>query len=204
MAQVTLNPTFGGRLLDSQANNNLTDTVGFGEENGSTNTQRGFIKFDLAGDIPAGATITGVTLRLYAYFDAADNNRTARVYRCLRAMTSGATWNTYDGSNNWGTAGAGNTTTDREATDVGTRAYTSNEAVDEYKEFTLDANEIQEMFTGAFTNNGFIIKMDTESDDCWFHRPPGHADEPELIVTYTPADSGGNPMVFSGGGLTVG
>lgn len=194
MAQVILEADFGGRLLDSQPTNNLTDTVGAGEEDSSSNKQRGFLKFDLAAELELGATISGGVLRMFEYFEAASNARALRVYRCLRAMTSGATWNTYDGSNNWGTAGAANTTTDREATDIGSRLYSATEVLDEYKEITLNPAALQEMFEGPFVNNGFILVMDTENNDAHFHRPPGHASPPQLVIDYIPADRVGSML----------
>ena len=63
----------------------------------------GVIRFTLPG-VLAGATINSATLSLCITDRTA--NKTVDVHRVLRAWTeTGATWNTYDGTNNWGTAG---------------------------------------------------------------------------------------------------
>ena len=81
---------------------------------------RSLISLDLSG-IPAGDIIDAFVLSLWDY----DSGRTAgapaswgvNLRKLSRAWTeSGATWNTYDGTNNWGTAGAGADGTDRVST----------------------------------------------------------------------------------------
>lgn len=76
----------------------------------STDVAHGFIKFDGLSSVPAG-TVSNVKLRLWvvAIFDTP----TTQVYGMLRDFVeSQATWNQYSTGNNWGTAGANNTTSD--------------------------------------------------------------------------------------------
>jgi len=160
-----------------------------GEWSGGTQQDRGIIKFKL-DDIPTGATITSAVLRIYDEgVNYASNTRTMRVYRVLRAMNlDQATWNVYSTGNNWGTAGAGNTTTDREATDIGSISMPATE-VAQYYEITLTASEIEEMITGGgFTNNGFLLKMDTEDNDMHQFSDETDANPPQLVITYSLAD----------------
>jgi hypothetical protein len=54
---------------------------------------------------------------------------------------------------------------DRESTDIGyLEIPASVSALDEF-EFDLDTTAIKEMINGTFTNNGFALITDTESND---------------------------------------
>jgi len=85
------------------------------------NAQRTILEFDISG-LPAGATLVSATLQIYYYgYDTGTGNidpvgKTAWAYKQTRANWAegtstgaesgdGATWNTYDGTNNWTTAG---------------------------------------------------------------------------------------------------
>jgi hypothetical protein len=191
-------------VVTIQASANITDTnirsatptlnastdagIYIGELNTGANVTRGLIKFDLSS-IPANATISSAVLSIKAINDYCDNARTWRVYRVLRAWVgSQVTWNVYSTGNDWGTAGCSNTSTDREATDIGTRDFSAAETVPEFKNFSLTASKIQEMTAGTFTNNGFLIQVDTESDDSYNFASSENgteADNPKLVITYT-------------------
>ena len=161
-----------------------------GERNDQANsTQRGLLKFDLSG-IPSGSTVNSATLTLRLIFDASSNTRTYRVFRVLRAWVEAeATWNIYSTGNNWGTAMCANTSTDREATNIGSVSFTSTESIPSTKDFTLTASDIEEMLDGGiFTNNGFLIKADTESDDSYRFDSSDNGTEaqnPKLVIDYT-------------------
>jgi len=162
MAQVTLNPTADTRIRSDQPTTNEggSGTWEVGKFNALNSVSRGLMKFDLSS-IPS--TITSVTLRIYDDgTDLGSNTRTLRIYRSKRAWTElGATWNTYDGSNNWTTAGSGDTTNDYDNTEVGNVSMPGTEVVG-WNDITLDATLVEAMRTGSFTNNGFFAKMDTE------------------------------------------
>ena len=157
---------------------------------------RAFIKFALTG-VPAGSTINSATMSLYIDSNLASNTRDLNVYRLLRAWTeTGVTWNKYDGTNDWGTAGAANTSTDREAANIGSVSVLSGPSADTEYQVTLTAAKIQEMISGGvFTNNGFLLQMSTESDDYHSFRSSEYAVDttkiPKLVIDYTPAASGG-------------
>jgi hypothetical protein len=79
------------------------------------------IQFNLSS-LPGGTTVTAANMGLY-WFDNYDSPPSGRYYRACRLRRynwvegndqagSGATWNTYDGTNNWTTAGALDTTND--------------------------------------------------------------------------------------------
>lgn len=101
----------------------------------SNDARRSLLQFNVS-TIPTSALVASSVLTLvrssndgtYAYNYAA--------FRVLQAWiegtgvwgasADGATWNTYDGTNNWGTAGCDNTTSDRNAT--GENSHTINYA----------------------------------------------------------------------------
>lgn len=188
MAQVTLNPSIDAHMTNgSQADiNQDLGAWDVGEFNGASNDiRRGLMKFDLSS-IPSGSTITAVTLRLYDIgLNLATNTRTMRCYRCLRNWgETTVTWNKYDGTNAWGTAGADNTTSDREAGDIGNISMPGTEVAG-YVDITITASAIQDWLTGAVTNYGFVVRMDTETDDLHrFNGSEAGAFSPELVVTY--------------------
>lgn len=181
-----------------------------GELAGGTANTRILIKFPLDdGTIPAGSTIVSATLRIYKLQDFATNTRNMEVRRVVRTWVEGqATWNEASSGVSWGTAGGGNQTTDIEATTIGTRSFTHDEAVNEYAEWSLTASKIQEMITGgSFTNKGFFLATEIQTDDAWRFASTNNAtaaQRPELVVVYTPLSRGGSPVFFQGGGLALG
>src|SRR3990172_4020184 len=69
-------------------------------------TYRAFIKFDLS-TLPDNATISSAKMSLFLQANEIGGYaRTYRVYRQKRAWTeAGVTWNKYDGTNAWQSAG---------------------------------------------------------------------------------------------------
>lgn len=187
MTQVTLNPTADVHINSDTptVNQNGVGFIDVGEPTGAVSIRRLLIKFDLSS-IPSNATFSAATLRLYdTGTDVTDNARTMNVHRLLRAFTeTTATWNTTDGSTNWGTAGADNTTTDRETGTVGTISM-PNPPVVGYVDITLTASLVQDWVDGDLTNNGFLLKMSTEGDDLHRFDSRNETNKPELVITYT-------------------
>ena len=110
------------------------------------------------------------------------------------ASGDGATWNKYDGVNNWGTAGASNTTSDVEAASIGSAnepAGTnsgSGYATPTWVDISLTASKVQEWTSGAMTNNGMKAQMATELNDMWQYVSSDHAtaaNRPKLVTVYT-------------------
>lgn len=205
MATVTLNATAAVHIeLDNPTSNfNGNAFITIGEWNGGAQTDRGLLNFNVAGaGIPSNATITTVTLRIYDEgLNYSSNDRTMRVYRLLRSFTNTqCTWNKADSSTNWGTAGCANTTTDREATDVGSISMPATE-VTGYNDITLTTASIQDVVAGTFTFRGYLVKMDTESNDMHQFSDDNDANPPQLVINYTVP--GGSPMFFDGG-VTIG
>jgi hypothetical protein len=162
-----------------------------GEDNtDASEVTRILIKFDLSS-IPANAVVSSAILSVWQSSERATNARTFHVYRQKRAwVESQATWNIYSTGNNWSTAG-GFHADDCEQTDIGSLAFSATEGTGE-KQFTLTVSAVQEMISGAFTNNGFMIKADTESNDMQIFRSSTDGTSsvrPKLVIEYTVGDS---------------
>jgi hypothetical protein len=159
--------------------------IGVGDTGG---VYRSVIKWDLSS-IPANAVVTSATLSIYTVEDYSDNTRTMRAYRVLRAwVESEVTWNSYSTGNAWATAGCGNTTSDREATDIGSVSVASNLAGGSEVSISLTPSRVQEWISGALANNGILLKIDTESND--FYNYGSHENgtagiRPKLVIEYT-------------------
>lgn len=148
---------------------------------------RGIIKFDLS-TIPSSSVITSATLSLWTYSDASANARTMYLYRVKRNwVESEVTWNVYSTGNNWTTAGCADTTDDREASAIGSIALTASESMDTEKQITLDASMVQQWVSGAVSNYGMLIQMDTELNDAYgFHSSSSATAgyRPKLVIEY--------------------
>ena len=186
MSQVTLNPTADTYLtaLTPDTNNDAI-TFDVGEWNGGVgDVRRTLIKFDLSS-IPNSSIITVATLRVYdTGSDLTSNTRTMFANRSKRAWTeTGATWNKYDGTNNWATAGGGTNADDVELANIGSVSM-PDPPVAQYYEISLAASKIQEWLSGIFTNNGLMLSMGTETDDLHRLDSSEGTNKPELVITY--------------------
>jgi len=167
MTTTVLSPTFIG-FISGYASQVDTDFWGGNPFIGEGNdlvaaVRRGYVKFDFSG-IPENAIVSSVVLSMTTSDDKSSNARTCRVYRLRRTLAEPCTWNKYDGTNSWTTAG-GFTATDVDTTSSGSCNFSATEADGTVKTFSLTAADVMQMISGEFTNKGFMIKMDTESDD---------------------------------------
>ncbi len=193
----------GSGVTDNELTSNVPDTnygtstsIHIGKEyagGAGTSIWRPVIKFDISS-IPATATITGTVLTLTVLNEDSLNSRTISCYRVKRAWSeSQSTWNSYTTGNAWQTAGASGAN-DREATNIGTATQGATLVEGNEVAITLTAAKIQEMINGVFTNNGFLLQVDTENADAVNYYSTNHATttkRPKLVVDYTlPATSG--------------
>jgi hypothetical protein len=185
---VELNPAIDAFISSKTptVNSGTLGIIGAGEDNTDVDTWRSLLKFDLSG-IPSNAVLSSAVLSLYVESDHSSNVRTFRVFRTKRAWTeAGCTWNKYDGTNNWDTAG-GFHADDCEQTDIGTKSMAAAGETG-YQAFTLTLASVQAMIpSGGWTNNGFLVKADTEADDMWrfISREGAGGTLPKLVITYT-------------------
>lgn len=176
-------------IRDNQATTNFgsSDQVQIGKDSTGVQINRPLIKWDLSS-IPANITVTSAILSLWTKTDLSTVSGDWKAYRVKRAWTEGgATWNKYDGSSDWSTAGCGNTTDDRESTELGSVTVASGYGVDTEVQITLSAALVQGWITGSFTNNGILLKTDSEANDQWVihsHEAATAGLKPKLVINY--------------------
>jgi len=78
-----------------------TDYVGYD----GTNTDNSLVQFNVKEAISTGATILNAQLGMYLYESSTTNAVSVSAYGVSKEWTTSATWNTYDGTHSWTTAG---------------------------------------------------------------------------------------------------
>jgi hypothetical protein len=176
-------------ILSNAATTKYGSNVGLyvGEANDAAQIARSLIKFDLS-NIPTNATITSAVLSLYMASEKSSNDRSIYAYRMLKDwQEASVTYNKYDATNDWGTAG-GFAAADCEQTDIGNTALVATETVG-WKDITLTAAEVQDWTDGTMANYGMMLKMATETSDQYRFHSSNYATDttlhPKLTVTYT-------------------
>lgn len=178
--------------INANQNYGASETLYCGSRNDAPSIRyRILLRMDYSA-LPDSAAILSDTLSLFAHTDVSSNARTYRVFRSKRlwvegtsALGSGATWNTYDGVNNWQTAG-GFGANDCEQTDIGSRVFTATETLNQFKDFALTPTTKGALDLG----NGRMIKADTESSDgYWFYSSDraNASQRPKEVIVYTEA-----------------
>ncbi len=103
----SLSPTSDGYIVDgANASQNFfgltVDKVGWN----SSNIRHGLFQFNAEGALPAGAQVLDAELKLYLSSESTSATTSVGVYQMVTdPWTSSATWNTYDGTHSWTTAG---------------------------------------------------------------------------------------------------
>lgn len=182
---VTIQPALADNpIYDDSPNTNFATAAGlyFGEARLAAETARTLISFEQT-TIPD--SFVAATLWLYFNFDGADNARTLRVYPLTQAWSlTQSTWNVYSTGNVWpGGAGAGGDI----GVEIGSRAFGAAETIPEWKAIPLTVTT-----KAALGTLGWLLKMDTESDDMYGCVSSDSADavhRPKLVIEYA---SGGS------------
>jgi hypothetical protein len=148
----------------------------------SFNDEKPLIKFSGLSNIPSNATVTDVTVRLYAVGSpVAGSTIFSRVLR--NWVENQATWNVFSTGNNWGTAGAA-AGTDAAASSATINHGTSTGYVS-YQAAGL-ISDVQNWVNGTNPNYGWLL---TDSAN-YFEVVSSEGTDgqrPELIVTYSTA-----------------
>ena len=166
------------------ANQGGLDYVAVGEEPDGAR-YRSLLKFDLSNSIPTGATVQSATLHVYGTWMSTNDAVNISTYKVLKGWTESATWNTYDGTNAWATAGCGGAT-DRSLT---ADATTSVTAAGWYT-WNLTSAMVQDWVTNPSANNGILLMTSdvTTSAKILTSREAGveTGARPYMEVTYIP------------------
>lgn len=148
-----------------------------------SNHQNAVVQPDLS-NIPAGATIVDAKLWIRAT-DTSGTPYTISAYALLRNWVEAqVTWNSYATASAWGTAGALNTTTDRQAVATGS---VSAPATNTYTSIDI-TSWVQEVVDGGITNNGVVLeRTDAQNDMRYrvFASSEGtDGQRPEFVIEY--------------------
>ena len=150
-------------------------------------TQRSLLKFDFSS-IGFVSYVNSATLTLtVGQASGATLQSALNVYRQKRAWVEGqATWNIYATGSNWQTAG-GFGTNDCEQTSIGSVTPATNPSAGTAYNISLDTTAIKDMINGAFTNNGFLLKKASETNDRIIWASSGNTTtsyRPKLVIEY--------------------
>nr|GAP19065.1 protein containing VCBS repeat [Levilinea saccharolytica] len=167
---------------------------------GTSQGRGSLLRWDLSS-IPANAVVSAASLKLNV---STAGSATFNLYNMRRAWAEGtgsgsatgdgATWQTYDGTNAWGTNGAANTTSDRFNTNLW-GAGSSSFSTTGSKTVALNTDGldvVQGWIDGSIPNYGLTIQnYSTGSTDVQFatRDNPTEANRPALVLSYC-VDSG--------------
>jgi len=179
-------------------NYGASSLIASGEDNSVASINRTLAQFDLS-EVPPDVIVSLATFTVTEDgIDRNDNERIFRVYRMLQAWTEGtgdgaatadgATWLTYNGTDNWNTAGAAGEGTDREAADTGNTNVPNNLIEGDPISFALTPSKVEDWLDGTLTNNGVLVKADTEEDEKHIMHSSDSATSakrPKLTLEYT-------------------
>lgn len=177
-------------FINDSANYGTSGYMGVGENNNQTNYYaRSLIRFDLSS-IPTNAIINSVTISLWTSQDLSSTDRNIKVYRLKKAFVeSQATWNLSATGVNWQSAGASGAN-DHESTAIGSTLILADEVTNIEKQISITPAPVQEMISGAYINNGFIIIADAELNDRFNYKTSDSGtsmQRPKLVIRYTVA-----------------
>jgi RHS repeat-associated protein len=100
----TLNATQDCRIDQGSPGTSLCSATRLHVGYGGGNAQRSLVQFDTSG-IPYDAIVLNADLKLHAVSQTQSSAFDIEVHRVTRSWTNSATWNKYNGTNNWTTAG---------------------------------------------------------------------------------------------------
>jgi hypothetical protein len=153
-------------IRDDNATNNYGITTTLRVTSGTTNQRSSLLRWNLSF-IPTTALISSASVTLNV---TQAGSQVYNLYNLRRnwlegtgngsATGDGATWNTYDGVNSWGIAGASNTTSDREDTTLWNATASSFNATGS-RSVALNASGItvvQGWIAGTTNNFGVILQ----------------------------------------------
>lgn len=152
----------------------------------ASNHAHTWIRFDGLSNISSSAVVSAATL--YLYQSIANATYSIDLRRLLRAATeAGITWNKYDGTNDWTTAGGLGAASDRVSTPESSTSLIATTGV----YYALDCTSlVQDIIDGTIASDeGFHLERADSGEDSNFKafvsNEGSDGTRPELVVTYT-------------------
>ncbi|MFL5911696.1 MAG: DNRLRE domain-containing protein [Gaiellaceae bacterium] len=138
----------------ANTNNCTGDTLNLGWD--GSNNNRTLLRFDLQTMIPSNTNVLRAEFGLHQYGASANGTISAEVHQMTRAWTSAVTWNKYDGTNSWTTAGGDF------ASSAAATASIPWPTGDPWPTF-YPTSLVKGWINGSIANNGLVVKETTES-----------------------------------------
>lgn len=167
---------------NATTNNGSATNIGILDYSGS-DEQRGLLKFDMS-DLPASASITSAHLQVYV--ELISVSATYGAYGLKRDWVEGeATWNIFSTGNNWGTAGAKNTSSDIDSAAQDTDTTGTSSGV--WMQFDV-TDWVQDIADSVRSNFGLLIARTTLPNDSHYcnlsSSEQTDGQRPELWIDY--------------------
>lgn len=144
----------------------------------SSQARRTLLRFDTSA-VPEQAQVLRAKLGMYAESRDSTMPTAAELHQLTRSWNGDATWNRYDGSNAWTTAGG----------DFAQTAADSNSEIGEASsvwEYWYPSELVQGWVDGSIANNGLLIKQPAENVAQVVRFAQSGANQPFLDVRYEP------------------
>jgi RHS repeat-associated protein len=167
----TADCTLASATPDASQCSASTLDVGFDGSHAS----RSALKFDLSA-IPPDAIVLNAQLQMYLASASTSTATSVSAYGLTRAFSSAATWNRYDGTNSWTSAGGDYAGSPSVSASAGAASATTIS--------WWPAALVQSWVNGSATNDGFLLKQDGESTSQLLHFNSSEAtsNRPSLTV----------------------
>jgi RHS repeat-associated protein len=159
-----------------------TDYVGYD----GTNTDNSLVQFNVKESIPTGAEVLNAQLGMYLYESSTTTGVSVSAYAVSkeRPWTTSATWNTYDGTHPWTTAGGDFSTTNP----VANPSVTKPAGWAHWYPTQIVQEWVNESGTNK-ENNGFLLADTTQKTTTnllSFRSSKASENKPYLTVSWTP------------------
>lgn len=162
-------------------NTSLCGTVlAVGYHSSGSSVGRGLLRFSLGTAIPEDATILSSALSLYVESSPAGTQK-LELYGLETTPTNSATWNTYDGTHTWKTAGA-----KPEGTAPPTSTATVNSASYGHRIDFGITPLVESWLKTPTSNHGVLIKAENESTLETEFADDHYAENPYVEIDWTP------------------
>jgi hypothetical protein len=143
-------PSFDTYL--NQTNPTLDASGAGGDVNAISGKGADVWKSVIAFDVSSVSNVHSVALVVFATVGTAGTMRVRRIRRT--GLTALANWNTYDGTNSWGTAGAENTSTDVFTANQFTYAFAGTHS--DRRQYRINGTELSAMVAAAKADGGIL------------------------------------------------
>ena len=151
-------------LWEALPTSNFSTSEGFSVEKGASGFHyHGLMRYTGLSSLPGSATFSDVSLFLYMY--SGSSAQTITIRRLLRNWVVGnATYNIWDTSNNWTTAGGLSDGNDRSSTVTQALAINTTAGYKEFNSAQL-ITDAQNMYDGTWDNDGWHFERTDAADD---------------------------------------